>query len=183
MTDHAHATSLPIAVNPDRLGAGRTDTLSAPERIVYRSVLERLASGEVVRRADLESAARGAGVTLDAALARLEELDLVMCDRATGDVRCAYPFSGTESLHTVKLAGQERAVHAMCAGGCARHPLHAAESGDHHVSRPADRSAGSRRARPPRRRSLGAGRCRGRCRRTRLGRVGVDSVLSHRQLL
>jgi hypothetical protein len=115
MTDHPNAVQLPIAVNPDRLGARRTAQLSEPERELYRAILRRFASGEVVRRADLETAARVAGLPVDAAMSRLEELDLVMRDGSTGDVRCAYPFSGTPSPHIVRLAGQEHAMHAMCA--------------------------------------------------------------------
>jgi hypothetical protein len=115
MTDHPNAVRLPIAVNRDRLGGRRAAKLSEPERELYRAILRRFASGKVVRRADLETAAHDAGLPVDAALARLEELDLMMREASTGDVRCAYPFSGTSSPHVVRLAGQERAVHAMCA--------------------------------------------------------------------
>lgn len=106
---------LPIPVNPDRLGERRAAALSEQERELYRWVLNRLAAGSTATGHELEAASRDLDLRVDEAAARLEELDLVLRDHETGDVRCAYPVSVTPTAHVVTLAGQARPVYAMCA--------------------------------------------------------------------
>lgn len=92
----------------------RRDQLESNQRALYREILLAFARGEPPTRESLGAVAEALDVELPAALARFEELDLVLTDPATGDVVVAYPFSGRPTAHRLELTGA-REAYAMCA--------------------------------------------------------------------
>ncbi len=103
-----------IGLAPERCGRRRRGSApSGPERELYRWILRRFAAGSAPAGGDVERAAAERGIAAGPALLRMEELDLIQRGPA-GTVRCAYPFSGEPTVHTVELEVGPP-VYAMCA--------------------------------------------------------------------
>jgi alkylmercury lyase len=100
-------------IKPRRDGtASRQECLSAPLRQLHRAILRRfLETGTPPAAAWMTDAAAALGIGA-AALAELEDADLV--HTAGGAVTVAYPFSGTPTRQQVQLNGHPP-VYAMCA--------------------------------------------------------------------
>jgi hypothetical protein len=99
------------AIRADR--ALRAAQLPPPLRQLHRAVLRHFATtGTTPTRAEIDSAARAAGLDPAAALTALAADDVIAIDR-DGRLRAAYPFSPTPTGHLVTLPTV--AVHAMCA--------------------------------------------------------------------
>jgi len=102
-------TDLVEVIGDDRWGARRLAALSAPERTLYASILQRFARGDP---GPLDAAARVGDADADA-LAGLVERDLVGVD-SDGAVVVAYPFSARATRHRVDTEDGRR-LWAMCA--------------------------------------------------------------------
>ena len=85
-----------------------------PERELYRRDPAAVRGGFAANRVGCRANRRRAGIAADAALRRMEEVDLVH-RRPDGTIWCAYPFSAQPTGHTVELSGGQRPLHAMCA--------------------------------------------------------------------
>jgi hypothetical protein len=88
--------------------------LDPRERRLYREILLGFAGGSPPARGALAASADELELDLAATLARLQALDLVQTDAATGEVAVAYPFSRRPTAHRLELPGGRQA-YAMCA--------------------------------------------------------------------
>lgn len=102
-------TDLGEIIGEDRWGARRLAALSARERTLYASILQRFGRGGPAQ----PGAAGHAGDDGADALAGLVERDLVGVD-LDGDVVVAYPFSARATRHRVDIDDGRR-LWAMCA--------------------------------------------------------------------
>jgi hypothetical protein len=102
-------TDLREIIGEDRWGARRVAALSAPERTLYASILQRFGR---CGHGQLGAAGRAGDDDADA-LAGLVERDLVGVD-SDGGVVVAYPFSARATRHRVDLDDGRR-LWAMCA--------------------------------------------------------------------
>ncbi|MGH2969367.1 MAG: alkylmercury lyase family protein [Solirubrobacteraceae bacterium] len=110
--EHVSPTAALLA---DRSAKDRLEGCPPAYRRLHRLVLRAFVDGGRPRAADLERWADELGVSAAEALAGLERHDLLWCDRASGEVIAAYPFSGVPTVHAVRLAGSDADVFAMCA--------------------------------------------------------------------
>src|SRR6266851_3841576 len=115
MAQDRERSPLPLPISPDRLASVRDASLTHAERELYRWVLLRFAAGEGVMGADYVAAGERLGLSPEQATDRLEEVDLVVRDAVSRNVRCAYPFSGVPTPHRVRLVEQDESLYAMCA--------------------------------------------------------------------
>jgi Alkylmercury lyase len=112
--DRRTATALELAeIRPERRGRRRLDSLSEPERKLYRWILQRFATAEPPSRGATRATALELGLDSAEAFAALARDDLVHTD---GDGRpvIAYPFSARDRGHRVLIDGLHQ-VEAMCA--------------------------------------------------------------------
>jgi hypothetical protein len=101
------------AISPERRGRRRVRALTDAERGLYRWFLRRFAAGGSPAPDELADAASEFELEVEPALDRLQSADLVHHDPATGAILVAYPFSGRQTAHRVRIEGRE--VYAMCA--------------------------------------------------------------------
>lgn len=106
---------VPEAVRGGGFAKTRLRGASEPARALHRSVIESFLAGRAPGAADLERWAAELDCDGGEALAELEERDLVWRDASTGGVAVAYPFSGVETPHRVRIGDDGRQVFAMCA--------------------------------------------------------------------
>ena len=93
----------------------RAQQLGGPEAGFYQAMLREFpARGGPPDAAWLAAEAATRGLDAAAALARLEEYDLIVRDPATGAIVSLYPFSGVPTPHRVTVAGGST-VYSMCA--------------------------------------------------------------------
>ncbi len=104
-----------VALLADRSAKERLEGCPPAYRRLHRRVLRAFVDAERPRAADLERWAAELGVSAAEALIELERHDLFWRDPGSGDVTAAYPFSGVATAHTVRLAGSDADVFAMCA--------------------------------------------------------------------
>ena len=109
------SSSLAQAVLGGQFAKTRLRGASQPARAIHRRIIESFVAGRAPQGADLERWATQLGMKGEDALAELKARDLVWRDAATGDVTVAYPFSGGETAHRVRIGDNDREVFAMCA--------------------------------------------------------------------
>jgi Alkylmercury lyase len=97
----------------ERCGTNRGSQLTPAQRQLYRWILSAFASGKVPSREDVLVAADASRTSVDEALRRMVEIDVIQVSD-DGEITCAYPFSATPTGHDVVLDGGTL-VHAMCA--------------------------------------------------------------------
>jgi hypothetical protein len=101
------------AIPSSKLGSARHARLSEPERELYVWILRRFATSGRPSSAETGAAAERFGLEVDPALATLAREDLVHRG-SDGEIVVAYPFSGRQTAHSVRLPGGHE-VDAMCA--------------------------------------------------------------------
>jgi alkylmercury lyase len=88
--------------------------LGKTEDLVWRSIMELFPTlGRPPRVEEIVSATKMSREGLLPVLRELQQRDLLAFDEATGSVTHAYPFTGSESRHRVRLV--ERTLNALCA--------------------------------------------------------------------
>jgi hypothetical protein len=107
------AAHLDAAFPAHRRGKNRARHLSAPERSLYRWILQQFARGEPPSAADTKERAMQDELDFGTATASLARDDLVHLG-PDGRPLIAYPFSAVSRGHTVTI-GEGRKVEAMCA--------------------------------------------------------------------
>jgi hypothetical protein len=98
----------------ERWGEARLARLSAAERDFYRWILRGFADGRIPDAAAAGETASRLGLDPGDAFDKLAREDLVHRDASTGEIAVAYPFSGRQTAHRVRI-GRRNEVDAMCA--------------------------------------------------------------------
>jgi hypothetical protein len=101
------------AIPSSKFGPERQARLTESERELYLWLLRQFATSGRPSSADIHAAASGLGLDAEGAFAALAREDLVHVG-SDGEVRCAYPFSGTPTAHRVRFEDGHEAF-AMCA--------------------------------------------------------------------
>jgi Alkylmercury lyase len=97
----------------ERCGSNRGSQLTPAQRELYRWILSAFASGKVPSREELLAAADARRTSVDEALRRMVEIDVVQVSD-DGEITCAYPFSASPTRHDVVL-NDGTLLFAMCA--------------------------------------------------------------------
>ena len=103
------------AVLGGRFAGTRFRGASDAGRALHRRVIQSFIAGHPPEAPDLDRWGAELGTERDKTLAELEARDLVWRDASTGDVTVAYPFSGVETAHRVRIGDNDAEVFAMCA--------------------------------------------------------------------
>jgi Alkylmercury lyase len=98
----------------ERWGEARLARLSDAEQEFYRWILRDFADGRVPDAGAARETAARLGLDPGDAFDKLAREDLVHRDAGTGEIAVAYPFSGRQTAHRVRIGGRNE-VDAMCA--------------------------------------------------------------------